>query len=314
MRIAIAGTGPLGALLMGPLLESEHRVVALLRNGRTATWAQRHVMPRLAAAFAPGLSPVGVARRNGIPMIYVDKMTEDELGPLRALEPDIILVGGFSIIFRKPLLDVPGVGCVNCHSSLLPKHRGPNPFAAAILTGERETGVTFHIMTEGIDSGPILAQYRLPIEETDTAGAVYRKTASLAGEHVLEVIDRIAAEGLAGEPQNEAEATYDKRLTDEEAFVRWDRPADEVYRFVRACTPITAARFRHRGRTVYISRAGYDLEPVDAEPGEIVRVRPHIHIATGRGVLKLQFCYTRRRMIMPWPGLGGRPQTGEKVT
>lgn len=313
MRIALAGTGPLGAALLSALLDSSHEVVALLRNGRTATAFQRWVLPHLAAGFAPHSSLLGIARRARIPSFYIDTMDEHELAPLRPLEPGLILVGGFSIILKKPLLELPALGCVNCHSSLLPKHRGPNPFTAAVLAGDAESGVTFHVMTEGIDSGDILMQHAFPIGECDTAGAVYKKACVTAGALVLDVLDAIEREGLRGTPQNDADATYDKRLRNEELYLDWSRSARELDRLVRACVPFSLARFTHRGRTVFVSRTTWDDEPSNAPPGTITRAAHPVRVATGRGHLGIEVAHSANVFAGLWPSLYKRPRVGERL-
>ena len=199
-----------------------------------------------------------IARRHGIPLFFIDKMTEDELAPLRALDPDLILVGGFAIILKKPILDLPKLGCVNTHSSLLPKHRGPNPFAAVLLAGDTETGVTFHVMDEAIDTGDIVAQFPIPVEDNWYALDLHRATSELAGEHVVEVLDKIEAEGLHGTPQDPALATYDKKLTTEQTAIDWAQPAADIVRLIRAGYPMTMARFRYGDRVIFAHFADVD--------------------------------------------------------
>ncbi|MFO7974653.1 MAG: methionyl-tRNA formyltransferase [Candidatus Hydrogenedentota bacterium] len=240
-------------------------------------------------------------------------MNEKELAPICHLEPDLILVGGFSIILKKPLLELPTIGCVNCHSSLLPKHRGPNPFTAAVLAGDAESGVTFHVMTEAIDAGDILLQQAFPIEEDDTGGAVFKKSCIMAGALVLDVLDAVERNGLHGTPQNKAAASYDKRLRREELFLDWSRPAQELDRLVRACVPFVLARFIHRGRTVYVSRTSWDSEPSKAPPGTITRATHPVRIATGRGHLVIEVAHTANVLAGLWPNLYKRPRVGERL-
>jgi len=313
VRIALAGTGPLGAALLSALLDSTHEVTALLRNGRAATAFQRLVLPRLASAFAPESSLLGMARRAKIPSFYIDAMDEPELAPLRPLGLELILVGGFSVIFKKPLLELPAIGCVNCHSSLLPKHRGPNPFTAVLLAGDAHSGVTFHVMTEGIDSGDILFQQPFPIDDTDTGGSVYNKACATAGALVLDVLDAIERDGLRGTPQDESQATYDKRLRKEELYLDWTRPARELDRLVRACMPFSLARFPHRGRTVYVSRTSWDNEPSKAPPGTITRAAHPVRIATGHGHLVIELAHTANVFAGLLPNLYKRPRAGERL-
>ena len=173
MRVAVAGSGGFTAGALQALLDSEHEVCALVRNGRL----DRGVLGRLGASVAWCLGArdetYEIAQARGLPIVPIDTMKPEELAPLAAAGPDLLFVAGFSIILKRAILDLPRVGCLNAHSSLLPKHRGPNPFGAVVLAGEKESGVTFHMMTEGIDDGPIVAQFPFPVCDHDTATSVF---------------------------------------------------------------------------------------------------------------------------------------------
>lgn len=311
MRIAIAGSGTLGRCLLEPLLGSRHEVVALVQNGRTTKGLSRLLGPPLAKTFLPRYSMLGMARSHNVPLVYIDKMTYEELAPLRALEPDLLIVGGYSIILKEPLLTLPRLGCLNTHSSLLPKHRGPNPFTAVILADDAETGVTFHKMDPGIDTGDIVEQVRMPVPKNSTGGSLYRETSRLAGEHILEVVDRIEAKGLVGTRQNPAEATYDKKLDPREAIIRWERPAVEIDRLVRACTPFSIVRMLFRGHTVFVYKTTFDEKPVDAAPGTVLENVPRVKVATGKGSVVLKTTLCLWPLPIPWPSYMSRPRVGE---
>jgi methionyl-tRNA formyltransferase len=313
MRIALAGTGTLGACLMEPLLRSHHQVVALVQNGRKTKGVRRVINPAFAGVFAGRINPVGMAQRNNIPIIYIDTMSEAELEPLRLTGPDILLVGGFGIIIKEPLLELPRMGCVNCHSSLLPKHRGPNPFTSVILAGEKESGVTFHIVTEEVDAGPIITQSTLTVEDDDTGGTLYHRASHLAGDRVLAMLEQVEKKGLEGKRQKKAGASYDPKLTPEDSFITWGDTAEDIARLVRACAPFQLARFRHKNREILVSKADYDPTPVDAEPGTIVESSPRVVIATGSGTVRLRVAIAPKPVPWVWPVPWGRPKPGDKV-
>lgn len=301
MRIAIAGTGKLGMSLMQPLLHSGHEVVAVVQDGRRTKGYRRWLVPRVARVIAPSQSPLGRARAQGVPIVWIDRITEEELAPLRALRPDILLVGGFSIILKRPLLDLPALGCVNTHSSLLPRHRGPNPFCAAIMSGDEEAGVTFHVMDEGIDTGDILDQTAFPLEDRVTSLKLYGAACAVARDRVVAVMDRIEREGLHGAPQDSALATYDKKPTMESAWIQWDEPAERIDRRVRAMAPAIMPRFRFEGRTVFVGATEYRSEAVDSAPGTVLRAKAPARIATGRGTLVLRAAFTKGPIPFFWP-------------
>lgn len=313
MRIAFAGTGRLGVELLAPLIKSHHEVVAVLQNGRLTKGYQRWILPAVNSLLAPSRSVLGLAKRHRIPILWIDRMSDDELAPLEALKPDLLIVGGFGIILKAPLLRLPRLGCVNTHSALLPRHRGPNPFTAVILANESETGVTFHVMDEGIDTGAILEQIHVPVGPRATASDVYRETSIVAGQHVLELIDRIDIEGLKGTPQDATLATYEGKLTVADVCIDWSRPAEEIDRLVRAAVPFLFPRFVCRGRLIYVGRCKFDATPVEAAPGTIIANRPRIRIATGCGTVTLLVAYAMTPFPWLWPAPWTRPAIGAVV-
>lgn len=313
MRIAVAGNGPLAVRLMQALIESGHEVVGAIQNGRKTRGVKRKLTTMAGASLAAESTVVGLAVRHRVPVVWIDRMDEEELAPMRDLKPDLLLVGGFDIILKKPILALPRLGCVNVHSSLLPRHRGPNPFAAVVLAGETESGVTFHVMDEGIDTGDILDQFAFPIAPHDTAMDVYNNACDVAGRRVVEVMDRISREGLNGTPQDAAKASYDKRPEKEDAYIDWTKPALEIERMVRAFRPVPLARFRYHGHTVIAGRVQMDGAPATAEPGTIVALKPFLKVATGHGTLTMLTAYSIGLLPWVWPPPWGRPKLGEKV-
>lgn len=311
LRIAIAGGGRLGVNLLGPLLESRHEVVAVVQDGRRVRGLNRILQPWMSRLVHDPHSVPGRAKRLGLPIIWIDKMTDEELAPLRKLDIDLLLVGGFGIILKKPILELPRIGCVNCHSSLLPRHRGPNPFATVLLSDDEETGVTFHIMEPGIDTGPIIDQTAFPISKTHTMFTIYRQCCELAGTRVVEVMNRIEDEGLHGTPQDPAKATYDKKPTAADAWIDWTLPAWRIDRKVRGLAPSPAPRFRFQDRTIFLLRAHADPKPVDAKPGTVLSNRGAVKVATGEGSITLQAAFTGLPVPWVWPSPWCRPETGD---
>jgi len=312
MRIAVAGVGTLAAHLLNALAESSHEIVAVLQNGRKKRGFARAVARLVARIGAAERDAMAFALQNNIPVLWLDTLDEQELAPLRDLESDVLLVGGFSIILKRPLLDLPRIGCVNTHSSLLPKHRGPNPFAAVVLAGETTSGVTFHIVDEGIDTGDIVAQFPFGVGPKDTSADVHRKACLEAAQHVVEVMDRIEAEGLSGTPQNHAEATYDKKLEGDALRVRWDRPAADIERLTRACRA-PSPWFIHRGKRItLIQTRACDVKRT-GPPGTILTVAPRLVVAAGDGAVEIVLAYAGRAIPVVWPTRSARLAPGEPI-
>jgi len=312
MRIAIAGNGSLGLSLMRPLVESRHEVVALVQDGRNYKGLKRALFRAANSAFAFENTLSGYAYRKSIPTIWISRMTESELAPLRRLEPDILLVGGFGIILKRPILELPRVACVNAHTSLLPRHRGPNPFSAVILQQEKETGLTFHLMDEGIDTGGILAQFSFPIEEEDTAYSIYHKGCDVAGERVVEVVDEIQEKGVCTTPQDESLATYDKKLTRDDYRIDWTGESDYYHRLMRAGRPFFTPWFSWRGRPVYLVKGAFKKEKAEAEPGTVLSVRP-LRVAVGDGTCTVVSAFAKAPVPWIWPAPWHVLRSGDRL-
>ncbi len=308
MRVAVAGSGRLAATLTQAVVESGHTVVAVVQNGRMTRGLRRHSDMLLAGFFGGNQSMLCWARRFKARVVWLDRHTEAELAPLREARPDLLLVGGFSVILRRPILDLPAIGCVNVHSSLLPRHRGPNPFQSVILNNEPETGVTFHIVEEGIDTGDILDQTPFALGPRDTMLSVYRRACEVAGSRVAEVLDRIEREGLHGTPQDSALATYDKKCTEADAWIDWRMPAEVIARRVRAMAPQPMPRFLWQGREVRVMRVKWNPASVDAPPGTILSLRPAACVATGQGSVELTGAFVQGPVPWVWPA----PWSGAK--
>ncbi|MCH7959939.1 MAG: methionyl-tRNA formyltransferase [Candidatus Hydrogenedentes bacterium] len=314
MRIVVAGSGRLGASVLVPLLESGHAVIGLIQNGRLTRGFDRRLAMLRTRLFASLDQPLGLAQRQRIPVIWLDTMSETELHPLRELAPDLIVTCGFGIILKRPVLDLPKVGCMNIHSSLLPKHRGPMPFAHVILSDERESGVTFHVTEEAIDSGDILAQHAFALTPDDTAERVYQKACAVVMEHVVEVINRIESDGLSGEAQSADAATYDKGLKSEDVFIDWSRPAQEIDRLVRAGNPVRYARFMDGDTVVQVVESTFDTAPVPDAPGTLIAATPDARIATGQGSLTFRTAFVERRAFWLRPVAWKPPARGTRLS
>jgi methionyl-tRNA formyltransferase len=313
MRIVIAGSGRLGVSVMEPLLQSPHTVVGILQNGNRYTPLQRRTQILRARLFAIEETPLCLATQHRIPIQWLTNQNEDELDQLRALKPDILISCGFSIIFSESLLSIPRIGCINVHSSLLPKHRGPSPFAHVILQGDTESGITYHVTEAKIDTGPIVAQYPFPVGERDTGLSVYYTSCDTARDTVLDVVDRIDRDGLVAAPQDESLATYDPRVTEEFTKIDWTRPAPDLHRLVRAAIAYHPAWFIHRGRVVRITQAHVQPGDSAATPGTILAVQPCPVIATGSGALALQAAYVTSPRTTPWPTALTRLKPGNRL-
>jgi methionyl-tRNA formyltransferase len=191
---------------------------------------------------------------------------QDAVAQIAAFAPDILVVAAYGLILPQNVLDIPAMGCLNVHASLLPRWRGAAPIQAAILAGDAETGVSLMAMTAGLDCGPVYVEEALVIGEEETAGEL----------HDLEAVE-----------QEDSRATYAGKISKQDAKLDWRRPALELQRQVRAYNPVPGAFFLLDDTPIKCWRAGI-VEGVTASPGDVLSAgRDGIVIACGRDALRL---------------------------
>ncbi len=212
-----------------------------------------------------------------------------EMDRLASLRPDVVVIAAYGKILPESFLQVPPRGCLNIHASLLPRHRGPSPIAAAILAGDEVTGVTIMIVTKVMDTGPILTQRRIPILPHDTTGSLFQKLSGLGADLLMETLPQWLDDRLVPQPQDGEKATYSKMIAKEDGLIDWHRPAVELWRRVRAFQPWPGCYTTWQGRTVKIIEA----VPLSGEgmPGQVVAMSHEpsapVGVYTGEGVLGL---------------------------
>jgi len=235
-------------------------------------------------------SPVKVAaERLGLPVWTPRTLRSPEaVARLRDLAPDVGVVVAYGEILRPEVLAIPPRGFLNVHASLLPKYRGAAPVQAAILAGDRETGVTVMVMDEGMDTGPILAQRAVPIADDETGASLAEKLARVGAELLSETLPRWLAGEIEPRPQDDAGASVARRLRKADGLLEWTKPAEVLARQVRAYTPWPGTFTTWAGKRLHVRRAHAVTRPLGgARPGE-VRLWPEgLAVATGDGWLVL---------------------------
>ncbi len=276
MRVAFAGTPPFAAQALEAILASGHEVpLVLTRPDRPAGRGLQ-----LAA------SPVAqLAERHGIPLAKPHTLRDPaERNAIVAASPDVMVVAAYGLILPREALDIPRLGCLNVHASLLPRWRGAAPIQRALLAGDARTGITIMRMEEGLDTGPALLEEAIAIGPRETAGTLTQRLAELGARSIVAALDDLS--GLAPTPQDDALATYAAKVEKAEAAIDWRRTSEEIDRHVRAFDPAPGATATLDG----VSLKVWSVEPADGrgEPGTVLQAaQGRLVVATGNGALAL---------------------------
>jgi methionyl-tRNA formyltransferase len=212
--------------------------------------------------------------------------TAEAMAELARLKPDIIVVAAFGQVLPQPVLELPRYGCINLHPSLLPRHRGASPVAAAILAGDEFTGVSVMLMDKGLDTGPLLVRAQVPISDRDNTGSLSSKLSLIAAHLLLEVLLVWPRRELRPQPQDEDKATYSGTINKESGEINWHQTAVVIWRQVRAFYPWPVAYTKWQGKRLKIIEAVPLPEEETAKAGQVVAVSgDSFGIRTGDGIL-----------------------------
>ena len=245
-----------------------------------------------------------VAAENGLRLFKPETVKDPVfLKNISELKPDLAVIVAYGKILPKRFLDIPKFGCINVHASLLPKYRGASPIQAALLNGDKETGVTIFELNERMDEGDIIAQEKVLVSDQDNAWTLSEKLFDAGGELLLRVIDQLEGasfDSLAlaqdkrvkGRKQDNDQASYCKIIKKEDGKIDFGRPAREIVNMVRAFTPWPGAFTKYNGRTLKIVKAaeiGDVMETVleKRSAGQVCRVIKDegFEVVTGRGTI-----------------------------
>jgi methionyl-tRNA formyltransferase len=263
LRIVFLGSGAFAIPSFEALLDAGHHVLALVSQPDKEKGRGRALAP-------PPLKPVAEAR--GIPVLQPHRVRQPEaLEELRKLAPDLQVVVAYGQILPRSVIDIPRLGTVNVHGSLLPRFRGAAPIQWAIASGDTQTGVTTMLIDEGLDTGPVLLARSTPIGPEETAADLEARLARLGASVLLETVDGLAAGTLRPRPQDHSQATLARLLEKEDGRIDWKLPAEAIARRVRAFHPWPGAFTRFEGRSLKVLRARA-TEGGGGEPGVVARV------------------------------------------
>jgi len=273
------GTPDFAVPVLSALVDAGHEVALVVTQPDKPKGRGRKLAP----------PPVKVkAEEYGIPVYQPERIKRPEaVEALSAARPDVIVVAAYGQILPKSVLDIPSMGCINVHASLLPKYRGAAPINWAIMNGETVTGVTIMRMDVGMDTGDMLMKKEETVRPDDTAGSLTERLSVLGAGLLIQALGEIGAGRIGPEKQNESEATYAPMLKKETGLVDWTKPADAIERQVRGLSPWPGAYTARLGETVKLWGAKvYGERIFEGEPGSVVDVNGNgIKVMTGDGVL-----------------------------
>jgi len=246
MRIVFLGTGEIGIPSLRALAASAHEVCAVFTQPDRPAGRDMKLRP----------SPIKtVAQELGYAVHQPEKIrTPEAREALQDLQADLAIVVAYGQILPRAVLDMPRLGCLNIHASLLPRHRGASPIQAAILAGDRESGVTIMQMDEGLDTGAILVQEGFRLGRHETGGELHDRLAQQAPGLLAETLALIEAGATQPIAQDSALATYAPKLSKDDARIDWSQSAVEIGRRIRAFTPWPGpfTSFPHQGQSLLL--------------------------------------------------------------
>ena len=316
MRVVFAGTPEFAARALRALLHAGpdhglHVVAAYTQPDRPAGRGMK--------LTASAVKEVALAHH--LPVLQPATLrTPEAVAELAALQPDVMVVAAYGLILPQAILDVPRLGCLNIHASLLPRWRGAAPIHRAILAGDAKTGVAIMQMEAGLDTGPVLLETFTAIGARETTGELHDRLATLGAEAIVHVLSRLSrGEELAAATQSTHGVTYANKVSPEEAQIDWSASAVEIDRKVRAFDPSPGAWTTWRGEKLKVwatalvpvpSCLGGESGTVTATEGE------HLLVSCGSSVLaitEIQRAGGKRMAVGAWLRGGGHPSVGERL-
>ncbi|MYB88695.1 MAG: methionyl-tRNA formyltransferase [Proteobacteria bacterium] len=288
LDIVFAGTPQFAATLLQALLSQEHHIVAVYTQPDRPAGRGRKLRA----------SPVKqLADQAGLAVRQPERFDEHECVRLAALQADVMLVFAYGLLLPREALDLPRLGCINIHTSLLPRWRGAAPIQRALLAGDRETGISFMQMVEALDAGAVLNQARCEIKPGDTTALLREQLVQLACDEMPEVLGDLAEDRIEPKAQDSSKACHAPKVDKSEALIDWRESAVQIECKVRAFNDWPVAyTFLGQDRVRIWEAHCLPADP-DGVPGTVTEARKAIQVATGEGMLGID------RLQLP----GGKP-------
>ncbi|MDG0871308.1 methionyl-tRNA formyltransferase [Paenibacillus thiaminolyticus] len=294
-KIVFMGTPEFAVASLRTLIQEGYEIAAVVTQPDRPVGRKRVLTP----------TPVKAeALQHGLTVWQPEKLrTSDTVDDIRSLRPDLIVTAAYGQILPKAVLDIPRLGCINVHGSLLPKYRGGAPIQRSIMNGETVTGVTIMYMAEGMDTGDMISRVEVAIGADDNAGTMFAKLSEAGADLLRRTLPDIIAGRVEAVPQPHDEATYAPNLKREDERIDWTRSAEQIANQVRGLVPFSGAFTTWNGEVFKV----WACQPEPAAAGEAAAApgtvleagTDGLRIQTGQGILSLLEVQPAGKKAMP---------------
>jgi methionyl-tRNA formyltransferase len=291
MKVIFMGTPSFAAPILRAIHDSPHDVIGVVTQPDRGRGRGRK----------PGMSPVKeLARELRLPVMQPGTTKDGVfISEVKRMSPDLIVVAAYGRMLTREILDIPPLGCINVHASLLPHYRGAAPIQWAIVNGEEKTGVTIIKMDEGMDTGDILLTQEVAIRDDDTAQSLHETLCRVGAKLVIEAMDQLEKGTIRPVPQDHQKATYAPPLKKEDGLIDWRQGARDILNRIRGFNPWPGAFTFLKGCQLKIYHGEIVAKEVKEAPGTVIQSGAEgVTVATGNGALLLKEVQLegRRRM------------------
>jgi methionyl-tRNA formyltransferase len=287
LKIIFMGTADFGAPVLERLANSKENKVMVITQPDRPQGRGRKISP----------TPIKkVALDKGLEVFQPENINDEQsIKRMKEFSPDIILVVAYGQILSNHILNIPEIGCINIHGSLLPKYRGAAPINRAVINGEKEAGITFMFMDEKIDAGDIIFQEKIDISPEETYGELYYRLSALSAETLPKLLEKIKSGKIERISQDIKEVTFARKMNKEEGKIEWRDKGEKVYNLMRGTTPYPGAFTYYQGKKLKITRARFlgdyqnETNAISPNPGSVIKVEKNsILISTGgKGIIRI---------------------------
>ncbi len=289
MKVVFAGTPEFAAAALDALLKAGFHIPLVLtqpdRPAGRGMQLQASAVKQLSQTHRiPVLQPTTLRLNNA-----QDEITKEVYNQLKKIKPDLMVVVAYGLILPVEFLQIPRLGCLNIHASLLPRWRGAAPIHRAIEAGDTQTGITIMQMDKGLDTGPILMQETLPIAADDTTATLHDKLSILGGDLICKALIALQNGQIRMQPQDESQANYASKIMKNEAAINFSLPASVIVNKIRAFNPFPGAQATFNGTNLKIWKAQEYVTISSFSPGEIIEINPEkgILVACGKNAIRI---------------------------